>query len=137
MPGRRRSKKRDAILELIRSSKIHPGAWWVYERLKPQIPGLSLGTVYRNIKILLAEGALASVGVINNEERFDGIPGRHSHAICTNCGKIADLDETISSDLTEALLKKIPDFSIDIRNSVFYGLCNGCKTGNYGPEPFR
>jgi Fur family peroxide stress response transcriptional regulator len=42
---RKHSKKRDAILELLRSVNTHPTAQWVYEKLKPRIPGLSLGTV--------------------------------------------------------------------------------------------
>ena len=128
MPGRRRSKKREAMLELLRSSKIHPGAQWIYDQLKPQFPDLSLGTVYRNIKILYDEGLIGSAGIINGEERFDGIPGPHAHAICTNCGKIMDLDEIILSDLSKPFLKKIPGFTIDLRSTVFYGLCRNCNT---------
>ena len=126
---RRQSKKRDAILELIRSSKTHPTAQWVYERLKGQFPDLSLGTVYRNIKVLTGEGALTSLGVVHGEERFDGIPALHSHAICTRCGQIVDLDETISSRLSAPLPNEINGFAIDLRKTVFYGLCGGCKTG--------
>ena len=127
MPSRRRSKKRDAILSLIKSSMNHPGAQWVYEQLKPKFPDLSLGTVYRNIKILYEEGALSSAGVINNEERFDGLAKPHSHIICSCCGKITDLDETISSDLSKIIQKNISGFSIDIRKTMFYGLCNRCS----------
>ena len=120
---RRRSRKREAILELYKSTKVHPGAKWVYEELKPQFPDLSLGTVYRNIKILHEEGELGSVGVINSEERFDGVTMLHSHAICTCCGQIKDLDELkISGNFSAS----ISDFSIDTRKIVFYGLCKGC-----------
>ena len=123
MRRRKHSRKRDAILELIhgcRSSKIHPTAQWIYEQLKPQLPDLSLGTVYRNIKVLLEEGVLASVGVINGEERFDGEPKPHSHAVCTRCGMVMDLPAKEKPAL-------IPGFTIDIRNTIFYGLCSGCK----------
>ena len=43
------SKKRQAILEVIRGTDIHPTAEWVYQTLKSEYPDLSLGTVYRNI----------------------------------------------------------------------------------------
>jgi len=45
----RHSKKRDAILNAIRSTKCHPSAEWVYQTLKPDHPDLSLGTVYHNL----------------------------------------------------------------------------------------
>ena len=128
MPDRRQSKKRDAILELIRSSKTHPKAQWVYEQLKDQFPDLSLGTVYRNIKILTGEGALASLGVVQGEERFDGIPSPHSHVICVRCGRIADLEDTVSFSLSSSFPKEINGYTIDLRKTVFYGLCGGCKS---------
>ncbi|MDR0313505.1 MAG: transcriptional repressor [Treponema sp.] len=118
---RRHSKKREAILELYRRGTSHPGAQWIYEQLKPIFPALSMGTVYRNIRILIDEGVLASVGVINGEERFDGEPLPHAHAVCTCCGTIVDLP-----DRMEALT--VPGFVVDIRNTVLYGLCSECKT---------
>ena len=39
---RKRSKKRDAILSCLCSTDTHPSAEWIYHRLKPQIPDLSL-----------------------------------------------------------------------------------------------
>ena len=133
MPDRRHSEKREAILELIKSSKAHPTAHWVYERLKPRFPGLSLGTVYRNIKLLLGEGVLASAGVVNGEERFDGVPLPHPHAVCKRCGLILDLPESAAANLSAV----ISGFVIDTRNTVFYGLCSGCKSGGLTPGKNR
>ena len=130
MPGRRQSKKRNAILELIRASRIHPTAMWVYEQLKPQQPGLSLGTVYRNLKILQEEGSIVSAAVIKGEECFDGEIRPHSHAVCTRCGSIRDLPVNTETEIFSGFSVKIPDFAIDIRNTVFYGLCNRCKPGS-------
>ena len=39
------SRKRQAILEAVRSTTVHPTAEWVYQAVKPQYPDLSLGTV--------------------------------------------------------------------------------------------
>ena len=46
---RKRSKKRDAILSCLCNTDTHPSAEWIYHQLKPQIPDLSLATVYRNL----------------------------------------------------------------------------------------
>ena len=44
------SRKRMAILNTLQETTLHPTADWVYARLKPRYPDLSLGTVYRNLK---------------------------------------------------------------------------------------
>jgi Fur family peroxide stress response transcriptional regulator len=124
--GKKHSRKREAILNLLRSTGVHPGAQWVYEQLKPGIPDLSLGTVYRNIGLFTEEGSARSLGVVNGEERFDGRIEPHPHAICRRCGRIADLPRDVQAELSAVLPVKIPGFSIDMRNTVFYGLCMAC-----------
>ena len=73
------------------STDVHPSAEWVYEKLKNDIPGLSLGTVYRNIAVFKDTGIIRSVGVYNGQERFDAVLTPHSHFICTSCFKISDI----------------------------------------------
>ena len=126
MPVKRRSKKRDAILELMRSAKNHPSAQWLYDTLKPDFPDLSLGTVYRNISLFRKEGQVAFLGAVNGEDRFDAVTYPHPHVCCTNCGIINDVDEALSGELSEQLQLNIPGFKIDVRNTVFYGICNHC-----------
>jgi Fur family peroxide stress response transcriptional regulator len=131
--ARKHSKKRDAILELVRSTTTHPGAQWIYDQLKPAIPGLSLGTVYRNIGIFREEGLLDSVGTIKGEERFDADTSPHSHAVCTVCGKVLDLPEETWAGLASPAgsagdyQAEIPGFIIDKRHTVFYGICKECS----------
>jgi Fur family peroxide stress response transcriptional regulator len=141
---RKHSSKRDAILRVIRSTTSHPGAQWIYEKLKPRIPDLSLGTVYRNINLFRHEGLVMSVGVVNGEERFDGVVEPHPHLVCGGCGKVMDLpcpDDHIAHALRFAgspVPEKgqdqsagLPDgeaeaFTVDYRRTVFYGLCPDC-----------
>jgi Fur family peroxide stress response transcriptional regulator len=132
-PVRKHSKKRDAILEAVKATVSHPGARWVYEQLKPSIPGLSLGTVYRNISLFREEGDLVSVGVVKGEERFDARTEPHPHFVCTKCGKIIDLpllengkfEKAIEAGMREEAVPGNP--RIDYRKTVFYGLCGNCK----------
>jgi Fur family peroxide stress response transcriptional regulator len=132
--GRKHSGKRDAILQTIQSTESHPGAQWVYERLKPAIPDLSLGTVYRNITLFRREGAVISVGVVKGEERFDGRVDPHPHFVCEQCGAILDLDTQAQSELRTKLSIEIPGCIIDKRKTLFYGLCKGCvKRQKAGP----
>ena len=54
-------RKRDAILTCLKETTVHPSAEWIYAQLKPSIPDLSLGTVYRNLAAFKTEGVIASV----------------------------------------------------------------------------
>ena len=86
-------RKRDAILQCLRETDTHPGADWVYAQLKPQIPDLSLGTVYRNLARFKEMGTIASLGTVRGVERFDGNTAPHVHFICTACGRVDDLPQ--------------------------------------------
>ncbi|MDR2739103.1 MAG: transcriptional repressor [Treponema sp.] len=135
---RKHSKKRDAILEVLRSTTTHPGAQWVYDQLKSDIPDLSLATVYRNINLFRQEGLVISVGVVEGEERFDGRVEPHPHFVCGCCGRVIDYDATeLPAQFSKVMenLKGTADtkggfFAIDYRKTVFNGFCAVCVKGN-------
>ena len=64
-------RKRNAILAYLRQTEDHPSAEMVYNQLKPEIPDLSLGTVYRNLSMFKTNGEIISIGTVNGVERFD------------------------------------------------------------------
>ena len=88
---RKHSRKRDAILDCMRSTTCHPSAEWVYQQLKPVFPDISLGTVYRNLAMFKANGTIQSIGVVGGLERYDAEVAPHAHFICTCCGSVTDL----------------------------------------------
>ena len=86
-------RKRDAILSCLRQTTEHPSADWVYAKLKPEIPDLALGTVYRNLTLFKDQGLIASLGTVGGVERFDGNVTPHVHFICTACHRVTDLSQ--------------------------------------------
>ena len=86
-------RKRNAILSYLRSTDVHPSADMVYAHLKPEIPDLSLGTVYRNLSMFRQQGTVVSVGTVNGVERFDGNTVPHVHFICTGCSAVMDMPQ--------------------------------------------
>lgn len=134
---RKHSRKRDAILECIRSTSIHPSAEWVYTQLKPRIPDLSLATVYRNLALFKQEGDIVSLGVIQGLERFDGDPAPHVHFICTGCGRIEDLPGVqvpaqLASGVSRQICGSVTGFSLS-----FEGLCSCCCQEHTTPNPME
>ena len=56
--SQRFSHQRERIYRAVLESQDHPTAEMVYQRLKPELPRLSIGTVYRNLQLLAREGRL-------------------------------------------------------------------------------
>ena len=125
-PIRRNSKKRDAIYDALRVTVKHPSAEQLYELLKPEYPDLSLGTVYRNLGVLLDEGKIVSIGKVDGEERFDAATHDHAHFVCSKCGAVIDvaLDGLSLPDLESvesALGGRVDDMKLS-----FTGVCKIC-----------
>lgn len=123
MPAQKHSKKRDAILECVRSTKVHPSADWVYTRLKPEIPDLSLGTVYRNLTLFKREGQIGSMGVVNGMERFEGNTNPHAHFVCTRCNAVIDVEDV---DPPAELCARVRCGAVRDCVLTFTGVCNQC-----------
>lgn len=125
MTPRRHSKKRDAILDVIRSTTSHPSAEWVYAQLRPAYPDISLGTVYRNIALFRQEGVIRTVGVVSGIERYDGNTTSHPHFICKNCGSVIDVEGALPPDNVE--LSEKYGFLVDSSEITYYGTCADCN----------
>ena len=120
------SRKRVAILDALRSTRVHPTAEWVYEKLKPEYSDLSLGTVYRNINKFCAENKVRSVGAINGQEHFDADTTPHSHFVCECCDAVIDIDENFFSDDKLAVIASKYGILISSEDVIFKGTCNSC-----------
>ena len=88
----RYSRNREAIQLYLLSTKAHPTADTVYQAIKPDIPSISLGTVYRNLNQLAEQGKILKLSMEDGSEHFDGNPLPHHHFTCRKCGRVLDLD---------------------------------------------
>ena len=73
----RHSHQRDMIYNYLLSTKEHPSAEMIYDELRRIEPTLSLGTVYRNLKLLEDLGMVKKVTSVNNVERYDAMTSDH------------------------------------------------------------
>ena len=133
----RYSKKREAILQAIRSTSAHPSAEWIYQTLKPDHPDLSLGTVYRNLAFFQEHGHIKSVGAVRGQERFDAIVTPHSHFICNCCGTVLDLPEIFPDSGLKQSVSTQYELAVQRCELTFYGLCSSCsqENQNFKEEP--
>ncbi|MAE11259.1 MAG: transcriptional repressor [Dehalococcoidales bacterium] len=123
----RKSKQKEAILKTIRGTTLHPTAEWIYEGVRKEIPNISLGTVYRNLRLLKREGVILELDLAGSISRFDKEAQNHYHFRCEQCDCIVDLDEAVNTELNERLTRQT-GFQIFYHRLEFRGLCNGCQS---------
>ncbi len=127
-PTQRFSRKRQAIYDALRGSREHPSAEWVYQTLKPEYPDLSLGTVYRNIKGMVASGEVVCVGNVDGKDRFDAWIDPHAHLLCSGCGAVVDMDITEDMAAQCQAMAESNNIDLDLRSLRLAGRCSKCKS---------
>lgn len=119
------SRHREAIKEFLCTRKDHPTADVVYMNVSREYPNISLGTVYRNLTLLVDMGEIQRLRVGDGQDHFDADISKHYHFVCTECGSVIDLEMDS--------IEKINDiagmnFEGQIYGHVtyFYGTCGDC-----------
>ena len=97
-----------------------------YDKLKPEIPDLSLGTVYRNIALFKDEGKVSVICNVNGEERIDGNTEPHPHFVCNKCKAVIDVEDNQNADDLESQLAE-EGFKVENRFVIYYGICPKCS----------
>lgn len=59
----RRSKQRDTIYDMLVNDRTHPTAEVIYSHVRRIIPDISLGTVYRNLNVLVENGYIRKLNI--------------------------------------------------------------------------
>ena len=121
--GLRATPQRRAIIDVVRSSGRHVTAESIFERVRIDLPTISLKTVYETLHSLVAVGEMQELVVGAGPTRFDTTVGPHHHMICLTCGRIEDVDfdvDTIAVDRRQG-------FSIIRTDVIGWGRCPDCE----------
>ena len=125
VPRRHRSRQRDRIRRWIQQTDTHPTAAEIHEALRPEMEALSLGTVYRNLEVLVAEGEVDEVPCAVGATRYDGNVEPHHHFNCEACGRILDVEMPLPRGLARRLANEHGLRPSRVRID-FFGLCPTC-----------
>ncbi len=120
----------------MRRTTSHPSVDWIYEEVRREIPNISLGTIYRNLNMLKAEGAIIELSFGGAPTRYDGNCQPHYHFRCIKCGRVCDIDGQVNGDLDKRVAE---DSGLEVlgHRLEFYGFCQdcgGCKESNAHPD---
>ncbi len=125
----RKTKQREVILSVLRSTHTHPTADWVYQEVRKEMPNVSLGTIYRNLKTLTEMGEALELSYGSTYSRFDGFADNHYHFVCEECGDVTDLDLPVQDSLEKSVGDSI-GAEITHHRLEFYGVCGHCRAQN-------
>lgn len=116
----RNTKQKELILNIINNSYDHLNALEVYLIAKEDMPNISLGTVYRNLNLLVSDEQIIRIKT-KERDRFDAKRENHNHFICIKCNKIIDIknDYELSSNYING--NKVIDYQIK-----YIGICREC-----------
>ena len=122
--GHRFTRQRQIILEEVQKRESHPNATEIYEAVRQRIPNISLGTVYRGLRLLVGLGLIRRLEQ-EDSSRFDFNLSEHYHLVCTNCKQIFDIDTSILEKLNTHGLEAA-GFEINGLKLQLHGLCPSC-----------
>lgn len=122
----RQTKQRDAILKLLRGTYSHPTADQIYDEVRKEIPSISKGTVYRNLKVLREMDLISELNLNGTVSRFEAKRKSHYHFRCERCGRVFDVDEPINKELDTRIAERT-GFKILYHQLEFRGLCHDCQ----------
>ncbi len=125
MATTRYSKQREAIHDYLLSTREHPTAEMIYKHIQQVYPHISLGTVYRNLNLLVKQGNILRLDCGDGIDHFDGYTDPHYHFYCKNCGNILDLNINISENLNDMAMAEF-EGQVQGHTMYFYGLCPDC-----------
>ena len=120
----RYSKQRELVLQTVEELCDHPTAEEIFDKAAPECPGLSLGTVYRNLNSLVEAGKVRRVSIPGKADRFDHTLRWHSHLYCSACGNVVDAD--VDEKQVMKLVRRQKDVVVQDCAVVLFGLCEEC-----------
>jgi Fur family peroxide stress response transcriptional regulator len=123
--GMNMTPQRVVIYRALLESEDHPSPEALRDRVKDQLPAVSLATIYKTLDTLVELGLASELPVIGNTKRYDGNMGQHHHLVCDSCGLVEDFDDEQLSALPLPRTRGFQPKSVSIH---IHGLCSSCRT---------
>ncbi len=125
--GFRITASRRAIIEVVLSTSGPVDAGHIITSLQNQGISVNKTTVYREIAFLQQQGIISKVSLDQRKYFYEIAPSHHHHAVCTNCGVIADVRVSEPIEELEQEIAKVHQFLVTRHSLEFFGLCINCQ----------
>ena len=86
------TRQKALILDILKSDACHHTAEEIFELAKERSPKISRATVYNNLHSLERERCIRKISGDDRPDRYDSSFIPHAHLVCTECGRVSDID---------------------------------------------
>ena len=122
--GKKVTAQRVLIYRALLGDRSHPTAEQIHSRLKEQLPGLSLTTVYAALNDLVEMGEAKRFDAGDGSVHYDPEMRPHAELVCVECGRIDDAPFERGS---KRVPSEVEGYRILRRTELFHGVCPGCQ----------
>jgi Fur family ferric uptake transcriptional regulator len=123
MAMERATRQRDAIKSVIQAAKRPLSPDEVLEAARSAVSALGLATVYRTLKLLVAEGAVQVITLPGESARYEISEfAHHHHFQCNACLRVYDVPGC-PGDLRHLAPR---GFTLEDHDLTLYGRCSDC-----------
>lgn len=122
----RKTPVRSAINDFLLTSKFPVDVEQIINFLRSKNMDTNKVTVYRTIDFLFQNGIIDRLEFGEGKFRYEFKKGDHHHLICSNCGKVEDVEDKHMKNLEKKIyLNK--GFMVKNHSLEFFGLCRDCQ----------
>lgn len=118
------TRQRQLIYQIIMNTQKHLSADEIFQAAKKQFPSIALGTVYRNLRLMVEDGEIRQIPTDHGADRYDRNMHPHEHLFCRSCGQLVD----ITLGRLKEYFEERADITVQDYQLTISGLCPTCKS---------
>ena len=120
----RLTKQRAAVLRAL-GDGTHLSAETILERVRAEMPAVSLGTIYRTLDILHEIGLVQIFSVGGGAARYEAALEKHHHLLCSTCKELINVQADGIAEIARDVARREHYSDIDFALTVV-GRCSAC-----------
>lgn len=124
--GRRQTFQRAAMLRVVEEADGPLSALQIFEQAQLEVPEIGLSTIYRTLKMLLAQEVVQSVLLPDGVSRYEKVGRGPHHFHCRSCSRIWTLENNAETMLRCSHLRG--GFVVEDNEIIFRGQCPHCRS---------
>ena len=125
----RKTRQRAAIDSALRKARRPLSPRELLEATRSSVRTIGLATVYRTLKLLVAEGTVHPINLPGDAPRYEASSlAHHHHFQCTRCNRVYDI-QGCPGDLRRLAPR---GFTVEHHDVTLYGRCSDC--GRHQPR---
>jgi len=127
VPGRRSTRQRTAVAELLEQVSDFRSAQELHEELRKRGQGIGLTTVYRTLQSLADAGEVDVLRTADGEAVYRRCSsGHHHHLVCRQCGATVEVEGPAVERWTNGIAAEHGYADVSHTLEIF-GTCPDCR----------